>query len=153
MKTEPIATAFLTACALDYEMLSGLIDEAGEATGVDDPGALRHIVSATLHSLLEEGLLEPGFPEGFEPPLEFRPILPERVSAAIDEMALHATDNLAFVAWAGTSRDWIERIAREWDALGRSPHWGDICWFRITERGRRWLERIEQEQAAARDSV
>ncbi len=39
-----------------------------------------------------------------------------------------------FVPWFGSSRDWLDRIAREWDALGKDPNIGDIAWFSVKSR-------------------
>ena len=60
-----------------------------------------------IRDLVDEGLIEAGNPNG----PTFRAISP-----ITDE-------TLAF-------------IVREWDALGRTPNLGDVCWFRATLKGK-----------------
>ncbi|NUQ78197.1 MAG: hypothetical protein HUU21_32095 [Polyangiaceae bacterium] len=40
-----------------------------------------------------------------------------------------------FQAWALSAEESLERIEREWIALGRNPSLGDICWLSNTEEG------------------
>ena len=42
-----------------------------------------------------------------------------------------------FKEWSMTSTAALERIAREWNALGRSPNLGEICWLSNTSKGDR----------------
>jgi hypothetical protein len=44
------------------------------------------------------------------------------------------TDN-GFKKWNMTSTEALDRITREWKALGRSPHLGEICWLSNTSKG------------------
>ena len=49
-----------------------------------------------------------------------------------------------FAAWPLTAREAVERMKKEWKALGRRPKLGEIAWFATTERG---------EQAARRSAM
>jgi hypothetical protein len=42
-----------------------------------------------------------------------------------------------FKEWSMTSTEALDRIAREWKALGRSPNLGEICWLSNTSEGDR----------------
>jgi len=42
-----------------------------------------------------------------------------------------------FKEWNMTSTEALDRIAREWKALGRSPNLGEICWLSNTREGDR----------------
>jgi hypothetical protein len=44
-------------------------------------------------------------------------------------IAGHPTEDSKFVPWKETPGEALERIEREWTALGREPNLGDIVWF------------------------
>ena len=39
------------------------------------------------------------------------------------------TETVSFIPWQMSLADALERIEREWGALGREPNLGDIAWF------------------------
>src|SRR5438067_12551700 len=36
---------------------------------------------------------------------------------------------MEFQPWTNTAKEAYDRISKEWDALGKEPGLGDICWF------------------------
>ncbi|MBA2691208.1 MAG: hypothetical protein H0U65_01770 [Rubrobacter sp.] len=46
-----------------------------------------------------------------------------------------------FIPWPLSADEAIERIEREWKALGREPDISEVAWFDITEKGRAYLAR------------
>lgn len=47
-----------------------------------------------------------------------------------------------FHAWDLSADDALERIEREWKALGRNPNLGEICWLSNTEEGDKRARRL-----------
>lgn len=45
-------------------------------------------------------------------------------------------ESCSFRPWALPTEVAIERIRREWLALGRNPTLGEVCWLRLSETGR-----------------
>ena len=45
-----------------------------------------------------------------------------------------------FVAWTGDHSEWIARIDAGWREFGYDLSISDVCWFEITDEGRRFLE-------------
>jgi len=37
--------------------------------------------------------------------------------------------------WPMTSQECLDRVEREWNALGRNPSLGEICWLQNTDKG------------------
>jgi hypothetical protein len=48
-------------------------------------------------------------------------------------------DGVDFEPWQLTAEQALERVEREWDALGRELDIGEIFWFEIAEKGRERL--------------
>jgi hypothetical protein len=47
--------------------------------------------------------------------------------------------------WPLTPQECLARIEREWDALGRSPSLGEICWLQNTDKGDALGEQLRRE--------
>ena len=47
----------------------------------------------------------------------------------------HVFERVDFSPWAIPFEAAMERVAREWRALGRNPNLGEICWLCNTDKG------------------
>jgi hypothetical protein len=61
-------------------------------------------------------------------------------------MAVGDVTEKGFHVWELSADDALERIEREWTALGRNPSLGEICWLSNTEEGDRLARRMSHEQ-------
>lgn len=120
-----MATTTLTTEAAREVLLEGLDDylglwefvasvREGSATGAS-LGAVREEVLALVGDLLEEGLVEAGFP----------------------------TRDGRFRIESSSATETVERISREWDELGREPDVGDIIWFKLTGKGEEYARKLK----------
>ena len=68
-----------------------------------------------------------------------RKLLEERLAEVGDAVlvAIRGKERVAFIPWALSVDESLKRIAREWYRFPNGPSLGDICWFRLTDRGRR----------------
>ncbi len=88
---------------------------------------IRQLALELFQKLLEAGLIKVGFPEWDD------------------------AGKLIFVPWSSTPNESITRIKSEWDALGRKPTLGDVCWFRTTEKGDREVEKLKTNKHVSDD--
>jgi hypothetical protein len=49
-----------------------------------------------------------------------------------------------FSEWGMTAGDAMDRIARDWNKLGRSPDLGEVCWLSNTAEGDFWARQSLQ---------
>lgn len=49
-----------------------------------------------------------------------------------------------FHEWDLVANEALERIKREWSALGRGPNLGEICWLSNTEEGDKRARRLDE---------
>jgi hypothetical protein len=57
-------------------------------------------------------------------------------------MAVGDVTTQGFHAWVLSTEEALERIEREWKALGRNPSLGEICWLSNTEKGDKRARRL-----------
>lgn len=74
---------------------------------------VRRMTLRVLKELLEEGLVQAGFP---------------------------APDGRGFQPWPMPPSEVVARVQSEWDALGREPNIGEIAWFTTTVAGDEHVE-------------
>lgn len=101
----------LYECGLDQTGLWEFVWMTAEELDLDDPDEVRAAVLESTSGLLKAGYIRAGVPKG----------------------------RVDFDPWNLSPEEAIERIEREWDALGREPDIGEIVWFDITEKGREQL--------------
>jgi hypothetical protein len=51
-----------------------------------------------------------------------------------------------FHKWQMPIGECLSRVEREWNALGRNPSLGEVCWLQITDRGRELGEQILKQR-------
>ncbi len=83
----------------------------------DDPEAAREAGRRVVSELVKGGYIHAGVPKG----------------------------RSDFIPWRLTAAEAIERIKREWKALGREPNISEVAWFDITDKGREYLARTDSE--------
>lgn len=91
----------------DYVGLWSIFRDVREAHPTSPADLVKRLTLALLEKWLNSGQIEVG---SFDPPGGER-----------------------FVCWSLRPAETIERIRREWDALGRDPDIGEIAWFTKTE--------------------
>ena len=102
MDLESLKSRFIAESHEDWVGLWQLVKAVREKLRVTDPIELRRLTLELIEQLVEAGLKpgqSPYAPGGFQ-------LWPEVTIEAI-----------------------LQRIEREWDALGREPNISDICWF------------------------
>ena len=52
--------------------------------------------------------------------------------------------------WPMTPQECLDRVEREWKALGRNPSLGEICWLQNTDKGNTLGESLFKTRDAAR---
>jgi hypothetical protein len=52
--------------------------------------------------------------------------------------------------WPMTSEECLDRVQREWHALGRNPSLGEICWLQNTDKGNALGEELFRQRDAGR---
>jgi len=90
---------------------------------VDDKNSEADMVSTVcdcIRSLVDQGLIVVGDLDTSSSPLTIRP-------------------------WRGDSNAIVDRINREWRALGRDPGLAEICWLRLTIDGRKLGEKLSSD--------
>lgn len=97
----------LEECRQDDVGLWEIVDMVSRAHRELDPQALKERTLEILFSLLHDGLICAGFPQG-EP--------------------------IRFVASSKLAHEVISDIRREWDALDHPPSLADIIWFTSPDR-------------------
>lgn len=147
MISAEVRRRFLSACAVDYQDLSGLIDDARETVGEVSERELRALVMRAITDLLRDGLLEPGFPEGMEHPNVRHLKGVEDVDAELTRFCSREPESWSFEPWAVSAQEALIRIDALWDALGREPEWNEICWFRATDKGKVKAREGQRERA------
>lgn len=118
-----MATTALTTEAAREVLLEGLDDYLGlwefvasvRDNGTVSPRTVREEVLTLVRKLLEEGLVEAGFP----------------------------TREGGFAPEDAEAPELLERISGEWDELNREPDIGDIVWFKLTDKGRRHARKLD----------
>jgi len=45
------------------------------------------------------------------------------------EMRIGTVTEEGFQPWEGTVEEWLQRVERQWDALGRLPEMGELFWL------------------------
>jgi hypothetical protein len=105
IKLSKVQTQIMAACRDDYEGLWAILEYLREEDPrlVSPPAALR-----VLKPLLEEGLIQAGFP---------------------------TSDSRSFEPWRMPVEMILERILLEWKILGREPTVGEVVWFTTTNKG------------------
>lgn len=48
---------------------------------------------------------------------------------------VYVHDSCRFQPWGLPVERSMERVEQEWNALGRSPTLGEVCWLNLTEKG------------------
>src|SRR5215213_8848177 len=98
------------------DVLASLIDECR-----DDHVGLWEVVSAVRHDL------------GCDDPAEARGLTLRLVRQLLQERGMRvghpAPDGRHFVPWGVPASEAMDRIEREWSALGRDPNIGEVAWF------------------------
>ncbi len=84
----------------------------GEEVGSADPQERREMTMKAISDLLKANFVQAGF---------------------------IIADGVGFEPWQLTAKEALERVEREWDALGRELDIGEIVWFEITEKSRERL--------------
>ena len=51
-----------------------------------------------------------------------------------------------FHKWEMPIEESLGRVEREWNALGRNPSLGEICWLQITDKGRKLGEELLKQR-------
>jgi len=54
--------------------------------------------------------------------------------------------NDGFHKWDLPIEACLSRVQREWNALGRNPSLGEICWLQITDKGRELGEQLLKQR-------
>lgn len=137
---------FLIACALDFQMLAGLVEDAREVIGESSSTTLRDVVLAAIGDLLRKGLIEAGFPSNLEEPRPGKLISPEDLDRVLQAFSERRSQGWEFHKWPGDPDEVFRRIQSGWMALDREPGWNDVCWFRATPAGTRRAEELRNGQ-------
>jgi hypothetical protein len=106
----------LTLCSADQPGLWFVIPHIKDFYRGDDTNAIRTKTLEVVKNLLKAELISAGQP---------------------------AQDGRSFVPWTGVVDTAVERIRKEWDALGHEPSIGDIVWFAATPAGNRLLAQLK----------
>jgi len=48
--------------------------------------------------------------------------------------------------WPMTPQECLDRVEREWDALGRNPNLWEICWLQNTDKGKTMGEELFKQR-------
>ncbi len=72
-------------------------------------------------------------------------VIEEVVTRALMQIG-DVTDG-GFFEWDVSAQDAVERVAREWRALGRSPDLGEVCWLANTPAGDARAEVVSKQRA------
>jgi hypothetical protein len=83
-------------------------------------GPMESTVCECVRSLVDQGSIVVGDLDTSNSPLRIRP-------------------------WSGDSNAIVDRINREWSALGRDPGLAEICWLQLTIDGRNRGEKLSAE--------
>jgi len=100
----------------------------------DDPKKVRDRTLVVLKDLLESGLIKAGFSDDGHD-LKMNWLKPQ------DSI----NDQLKKWNWNLSPGDSIDRIKKEWDALGREPGLNDIAFFLITQKGYQKLRKLHKD--------
>lgn len=117
LDTARLEKELLEESSEDYLGLWEFVWHLREELGIKDPDKRREIAMTMVRDLLGERLMRAGVPGS----------------------------RTRFDAWPLSADESIERIEREWDKLNGEPNIGDVAWFDITERGKAYLARTEDE--------
>jgi len=71
-----------------------------------------------------------------------RTLLEDRLAEVGDAVLAEGGKSVVFRPWSMSTDEALRRIEREWRRLPNGPNLGDVCWFRLTDRGRRRAEDI-----------
>jgi len=52
--------------------------------------------------------------------------------------------------WPLTPQECLDRVEREWNALGRNPSLGEICWLQNTDKGNALGEKLFKQRDAGK---
>ena len=112
IKTDALKKYLLARARASESGLWVFNDVVAEELGLDRYNDARPTTMRIISELLGEGLLRVGFPKR----------------------------DGSFEAWTQDAEGIIERIGREWDALGdEEPNIGDVAWFVATEKADEYL--------------
>ncbi len=104
---QEITDSFLKEAEEDYIGLWQLIKEAKRFATTEEPLVVQAVTLAIVREFLAAGL------EAGEPPYSVT----------------------GYIPWPDQNPDAVtSRIEQEWEALGREPNIGEICWFNLPKK-------------------
>ena len=106
MTLQEVIESFVDECNDDHVGLWRFVNAVKQDLGIHDPSEVRRLTMIVVQELLEKHRIAVG-----EPTSDWR----------------------GFVPWNTPSDQALERIDREWTALGRDPNVWEIAWFTSME--------------------
>ena len=104
----------------DWVCVAEVTSVAKFTGGAHSEDAIRDLSLRLIRELVQRGLMEIGDP-------------PDR--------------GRRLALWPMTPQECLDRVEREWSALGRNPSLGDLCWLQNTDKGAALGEELIKKRA------
>ena len=77
-------------------------------------------------------------------------IIQEVVEQGLMEIGDLPDEGRRLKLWSMTPQECLDRVEREWKALGRNPSLGEVCWLQNTDRGNALGEELFKQRDAGK---